>query len=84
MAGCDELVAGSRSLLAEAERNGQRLDTRDLEARFLAEDDDTTLVVGSWSFAGTGWESDGDTALALAAAARAREHARAKATRSLW
>ena len=54
-----------QTLLAEADRNGQRLDTRDLEARLLAEDDDTTLVVGSWSFAGTGWNTDGDTALAL-------------------
>ena len=47
--------------------------------RLLAEDDDTTLVVGSWVFAGTGWNNDGDTALALAAAARAREYAQQRA-----
>ena len=67
------------TLVAEAHRNGKQLDTRDLEARLLAEDDDTTLVVGSWVFAGTGWNNDGDTALALAAAARAREYAQQRA-----
>ena len=68
-----------QTLLADATRNGRSLDTRDLEARLLAEDDDTTLVVGSWSFVGTGWKTDGDTALALAAAARAREYAQQRA-----
>ena len=67
------------TLVAEAHRHGKQLDTRDLEARLLAEDDDTTLVVGSWVFAGTGWNTDGDTALALAAAARAREYAQQRA-----
>ena len=66
-------------LVADAQRNGAQLDTRDLEARLLSEDDDTTLVVGSWSFVGTGWNTDGDTALALAAAARAREYAQHRA-----
>ena len=70
-----------QTLTAEATRNGQPLDTRDLEARLLAEDDDTTLIVGSWSFAGTGWNTEGDTALALAAAARAREHHQSRAER---
>jgi hypothetical protein len=70
-----------QTLLAEANRTGRQLDTRDIEARLLAEDDDTTLVVGSWSFAGTGWNTDGDTALALAAASRAREYARRKSGR---
>ena len=37
-------------------------------------DDDTTLVVGSWEFAGIGYRTTGDAALALASAARAREH----------
>jgi hypothetical protein len=67
------------TLLAQARREGTQLDTRDLEARLLAEDDDTTLVVGSWVFAGTGWANEGDTALALAAAARAREYAQQRA-----
>ena len=70
-----------QTLLAEANRRGQELDTRDLEARLLAEDDETTLVVGSWSFVGSGWNSDGDTALALAAAARAREYAQRRSDR---
>ena len=34
---------------------------------------DTTLVVGSWRFAGMGWLTSGDAALAAASAARARD-----------
>ena len=68
-----------QTLVAEAQRHGRQMDTRDLEVRLLAEDDDTTLVVGSWVFAGTGWNTEGDTALALAAAARAREYAQERA-----
>ncbi|MGH8940889.1 MAG: replication initiator, partial [Actinomycetes bacterium] len=36
-------------------------------------DEDTTLVISHWEFAGTGYLTNGDTALALSAAARARE-----------
>ena len=36
-------------------------------------DEDTTLVVGRWEFAGLGYLTGGDAALALSAAARARE-----------
>ena len=36
-------------------------------------DDDTTLVIGSWRFAGMGWLTTGDAALANASAARARD-----------
>ena len=35
--------------------------------------DETTLVVGSWRFAGMGWLTSGDAALAAASAARARD-----------
>lgn len=63
-------------LLADAARHGRPLDVADLEARLLADDeDDTTVVVGDWTWAGTGWPETGDRALALAAAARAREYA---------
>lgn len=37
------------------------------------EDEDTTLVVAEWRFAGLGYLTAGDAALALSAAARARE-----------
>jgi hypothetical protein len=37
---------------------------------------DSTLVVGTWEFAGIGHRSSGDAALAASAAARAREHRR--------
>ena len=36
-------------------------------------EDDTTLVVARWEFAGLGYLTDGDAALALSAAVRARE-----------
>ena len=67
---------------AEARRTGQPMDTRDLEARLLADDEETTLVVGSWAYQGTGWTRPGDEALALAAAARAREYAQWRADQS--
>jgi hypothetical protein len=35
--------------------------------------DETTLIVGSWRFAGMGWLTTGDAALAAASAARARD-----------
>ena len=67
-------------LAAHAARTGQPLDVADLEARLLADDEDeTTLVIGSWTYAGTGWPCPGDAELALAAAARAREYAQWKA-----
>lgn len=57
------------------------LDLCELEHRLLAdEEDQTTLVVGSWTYQGTGWPRPGDDALALAAAARARERAQWLAT----
>ncbi|GAA6527476.1 replication initiator [Intrasporangium sp. DVR] len=60
---------------AQAQRTSQPLDVADLEAQLLAEDEDeTTLVVGSWTYDGTGWATPGDAALANAAAARAREY----------
>ena len=36
-------------------------------------DEDTTLVIGSWRYAGMGWLTTGDAALAMASAARARD-----------
>jgi hypothetical protein len=36
-------------------------------------EEDTTLVIGSWRFAGMGWLTSGDAALAAASAARARD-----------
>jgi hypothetical protein len=62
-------------LQAESQRTGKPIDTRDLEERLLADDaGETTLVVGSWTYQGTGWPKPGDATLAAAAAARAREH----------
>jgi hypothetical protein len=66
-------------LASDAHRTGRALDTRDLEARLMADDDETTLVVGSWTYQATGWPRAGDKALADAAASRAREYARWRA-----
>jgi hypothetical protein len=64
---------------ADCRRRGEAIDLRDLEARLLADEEETTLVVGAWTYQGTGWTRPGDEALALAAAARAREYAQWKA-----
>jgi hypothetical protein len=70
----------AQARIAEANRAGERVDLRQLEAELLADDaDETTLVIGSWTYAGSGWANGGETALAVAAAARAREYAKEKA-----
>lgn len=67
-------------LIADAQRTDMSIDLASMEAQLLADDEDeTTLVVGSWSFVGTGWDTEGDVALARAAAARAREYAQHRA-----
>jgi hypothetical protein len=45
-----------------------------VESRDYAEE--TTLVVGSWAYVGTGWRTSADALLAATAAARARERRR--------
>jgi hypothetical protein len=65
--------------IAEANRTGTPVDLRALEAELLADAEETTAVVGSWAYAGTGWANDGETALATAAASRAREYAQERA-----
>ena len=67
---------------AESRRTGNPIDTRDLERRLLADDEDeTTVVIGSWTYLGTGWRDAAEEALALAAAARAREYDQWRAER---
>ncbi len=66
----------AQARIAEAHGTGTPLDLRAIEAELLADDtDQTTVLIGSWAYAGTGWANDGETALATAAAARAREYA---------
>jgi hypothetical protein len=70
----------ARIRIAEANRAGTRIDLRQLEAELLADEaDETTVVIGSWVYAGSGWANEGETALAVAAAARAREYAQERA-----
>lgn len=70
----------AQARIAEANRTGTRIDLRQLEAELLADDaDETTVVIGSWSYVGSGWANGGETALAVAAAARAREYAQERA-----
>jgi hypothetical protein len=45
--------------------------------KLLPEEQDTTLVVARWEFAGVGYLTSGDATLALSAAARAREQRQA-------
>ncbi|WP_256795835.1 replication initiator [Terrabacter sp. Ter38] len=65
--------------LAAANREGRTLDARDLEDLLVDDDTETTLVVGQWTYAGSGWDTDGDAELAKAAAARAREYGQERA-----
>lgn len=70
----------AQRLLVRAEEAGQPLDLAEIEAQLMADEEvETTLVIGDWRFAGTGWETPGDAALARAAAARAREYAQWRA-----
>lgn len=67
-------------MVEDSRRLGETLDLKDLEARLLADDDEeTTLVVGSWAYQGTGWTRAGDETMALAAAAMAKEYDQRKA-----
>ncbi len=70
----------AQALIAEARISGRPLDLAALEADLLADDqDETTMVVGSWQYLGTGWSTEAERVLALAAAARAREYDQWKA-----
>lgn len=70
----------AQARIAEANRLGTPIDLRQLEAELLEDDaDETTVVIGSWVYAGSGWANEGETALAVAAAARAREYAQERA-----
>jgi len=60
--------------LTDASREGRTLDVRDLDDLLADDEEETTLVVGQWTYAGSGWETEGDAELAKAAAARAREY----------
>jgi hypothetical protein len=64
--------------LAAARREGRTRDVRDLDDLLDSDAEETTLVIGQWTYAGTGWETDGDTELAKAAA-RAREYVQERA-----
>ncbi|MGO4599182.1 replication initiator [Terrabacter sp. 2RAF25] len=65
--------------LAAANREGRSLDVRDLDDLLAADVEETTLVIRNWTYAGSGWDTDGDVELAKAAAARAREYAQERA-----
>lgn len=70
----------AQALIAEHRAAGRPLDLTEHESDLLAADEtETTLVIGHWTYAGAGWANEGQTVLATAAAARAREHAQWKA-----
>jgi hypothetical protein len=71
--------ARRRALIASHRAESRSLDLAALEADLLADDDETTLVIGQWHFVGTGWANEAQTTLARAAAARAREYDQGRA-----
>lgn len=67
-----------RILEEQARRTGEVLDLTAREAELYAREsaeDEATVVISEWRFAGTGWANEAQTTLALAAAAAAREYA---------
>ncbi|MBO3102226.1 replication initiator [Cellulomonas fengjieae] len=68
-----------QSLTSGAGNRAAPLDLRELEEQLMADDDEATLVIGSWTYDGSGWPRAGDKALADAAASRAREYAKWRA-----
>jgi hypothetical protein len=64
-----------RARVAFAKRRRAR-DGIPLDAWGRAEDDQAVIVVASWVYVGSGYETEGERWLALSAAARAREHRR--------
>ena len=83
MGSCGHFASKSRQYsitlgAIRAERRAYRQRQTSENARELAPDEqDTTLVVSQWEFAGLGYLTTGDTALALSAVARARERRQA-------
>jgi hypothetical protein len=66
----------------QARRTGEVLDLAAREAELYAResrDDQTTVVISEWRYAGAGWANDAQTTLAIASAAAAREYARDEA-----
>ena len=57
------------------------LDLAALEDQLLADDTDTTLIIGRWNYVGSGWDNDAEHDLAVASAARAREYDQQRAER---
>jgi hypothetical protein len=64
-----------RARVAFAKRRRAR-DGIPLDAWGRPEDDQAVIVVASWVYVGSGYETEGERWLALSAAARAREHRR--------
>ena len=69
-------------IAADCAREGREVPVLDFADLIADDEEETTLVVGSWSYVGTGWDNDGDTALALAAADRARAYDQWRAERA--
>jgi hypothetical protein len=64
-----------RARVAFAKRRRAR-DGIPLDARGRPEDDQAVIVVATWVYVGSGYETEGERWLALSAAARAREQRR--------
>ncbi len=69
-----------QALIAQANAEGRTIELAAMETELLADEvAGTTLVIGNWQYAGSGWNTEGERALAIAAAARAREYDRERA-----
>ncbi len=61
-------------IATDSARDGRQMPVLDFADLIADDEEETTLVVGSWNYVGTGWDTAADTALALAAADRARAY----------
>lgn len=52
----------AQARIAASRVSGTPLDLASLEADLLADDEQTTLVIGRWSYLGSGWANDGERA----------------------
>ncbi len=66
-------------LIAQANREHRTIDLAAMEDALLADEAETTITLGHWRYAGTGWATNAETTLATACAARAREYERERA-----
>ena len=79
MGALEKSPAPGRAIDRAGQREHRTIDLAAMEDGPLADEAKTTITLGHWRYAGTGWATNAETTLATACAARAREHERERA-----